>query len=259
MEGLPKKICPLKNTDKGFMEDWTPRRDLLNFPHSFRMLCLGPPNVGKSTAVKNVVVRAKPKFDIIYLLHCDILGTTEYDDIEAEKLTEIPAPYDAALFDRKKKSLLIMDDMEFQFMNRGQKKKLDRLFGYTSTHRSLSIVVCAQDFFNLPPCIRRMSNVIVVWHVLDLDLKNTIGRRIGLKKGEFDAIAQRHWNGVHDSLWVDTTKGTKYPLRLNGYCPIDLTTGDVTRCKAPNSPRGGKVSRGELKEEKSDDDEQIST
>lgn len=218
---FPNKILALKNADKKFMESWSSDRSMLNFPHSFRMLCLGPPNVGKSTIVKNIVVRADPKFKQIFLIHCDPDGTLEYDDLDVEILDDIPEPYDG-MFDRDIKSLLIIDDMEFQYMSKTERRRLDRLFGYTSTHRGLSICVCAQDMFNLIPCIRRMSNIIVLWKVMDLDLMNTIGRRVGLKKGEFHDLCLRKIRDVHDSIWIDLTKGSPYPLRFNGFEKICL-------------------------------------
>ena len=35
---------------------------MLNFPHPFRGVLLGPPNTGKSTSVKNILIRADPPF-----------------------------------------------------------------------------------------------------------------------------------------------------------------------------------------------------
>ena len=44
---LPNKILALPNPDKEFHERWYKNRNMLNLPHPFRCLCLGPPNVGE--------------------------------------------------------------------------------------------------------------------------------------------------------------------------------------------------------------------
>ena len=56
---LPNRLLALKNADKAFHESWHPKRNLLNFPHPFRAVLLGPPNTGKSATVKNLLLRAK--------------------------------------------------------------------------------------------------------------------------------------------------------------------------------------------------------
>ncbi len=44
---LPNKILALPNPDKEFHEEWYRNRNVLNFPHPFRAVALGPPNVGE--------------------------------------------------------------------------------------------------------------------------------------------------------------------------------------------------------------------
>ena len=51
---LPKEIIPIPCSDKKFQEKWKPGRDLLNFPHSWRLILAGPPSSGKSTSIKKV-------------------------------------------------------------------------------------------------------------------------------------------------------------------------------------------------------------
>lgn len=43
---LPQKIIPFKNADKKWHEKWTEGRDLLDFPHPYRITLTGPPNSG---------------------------------------------------------------------------------------------------------------------------------------------------------------------------------------------------------------------
>ena len=67
MSKLPKKILPIDNPDKEFHEAWDDKRDMLNIPHPFRSVLLGPPNVGKTTVVKNLIIRQDPPFEEIFV------------------------------------------------------------------------------------------------------------------------------------------------------------------------------------------------
>ena len=92
MARIPNTIIPIDNPDKLFHERWTNRRNLLNFPHPFRAVMLGPPNVGKTTICKNIILKAKPEFEEIFVIHCDPTYTQEYDDLGegCTVLEEIP-------------------------------------------------------------------------------------------------------------------------------------------------------------------------
>ena len=60
------RIVVFSSADKTLKESWSDKnraKNLANFPSPFRMLCLGPPGVGKSTLAKNVVVSQDPPFD----------------------------------------------------------------------------------------------------------------------------------------------------------------------------------------------------
>jgi hypothetical protein len=90
---LPKELLPIKNADKeGWMETWSKKRDLLNIPHPMRGVFLGPPHTGKSTTIKNILLRADPPFERVICIHCDHEGSKEWDDIGAEMRGDIPAP-----------------------------------------------------------------------------------------------------------------------------------------------------------------------
>ena len=108
---LPRAIIPIPNADKGYFEEWYPGRDPLNIPHPFRGIFLGPPNSGKSTLVKNILMRADPPFTRLLVVHVDPEYTQEYDDVGGELLSEIPSPDE---FDGAEKTLIVMDDLELK-------------------------------------------------------------------------------------------------------------------------------------------------
>ena len=225
---LPNKIIPLPNPDKNFHEKWYPGRNMLNIPHPFRCVALGPPNVGKTTIVKNLLLRAKPAFEEVIVIHCDSGYTKEYDDVgeNLEILSEIPAPED---WEGAVKTLVVLDDLEFKGMNKTQKRNLDRLFGYVSTHKNISCILCSQDPFNVPPIVRRCSNLWVLWRCPDLDAMATCARKTGMKAAGFNTIFNQLMMDPKDSLWLDTTDHTPYKMRKNGYTIINKQEGEDTK------------------------------
>jgi hypothetical protein len=114
-----------------------------------------------------------------------------------------------------------MDDYEFKNeLNKEQKHNLDRLMAYVSTHKNVSVLIALQDPYNVFPAIRRMANVWIMGK-LDIqsimDLMNKLGFNAVKTKELFSLL-----KGPHDTLWIDKTKNTPYPIRLNGYTPIEF-------------------------------------
>lgn len=215
---LPRKIILIDNPDKAFHEKWHKGRSKLNIPHPFRCIAFGPPNVGKSTIVKNILLRAKPQFEEVFIIHCDIDYTQEYDDIMgAQMLDEIPDPRDWV---GEVKTLVVLEDLEYKQMSKQQKRALDRLYGYVSTHKNISAIMCSQDCFNIPASVRRCSNFYILWRTPDMDSMATIARRTGLTKKIIMNIFDNLLPEFHDSLWIDLTSGTKNKLRKNGFQTI---------------------------------------
>lgn len=225
---LPNKILALPNPDKEFHESWYTNRNMLNIPHPFRSVCLGPPNVGKTTIVKNILLRAKPPFEEVFVIHCDSGYTKEYDDI-GENVTimdSIPAPSE---WEGLVKTLVVLDDLEFKGMNKEQRRNLDRLFGYVSTHKNISCILCSQDAFNVPPIVRRCSNLWVLWRMMDLDALACCARKTGMKASNFNTIFNQLMLEPKDSLWLDMTDKSPYPMRKNGYTVITKEDGNDTQ------------------------------
>lgn len=221
------RLVAFENADKGFHETWTPGRKPLDFPHPFRALLTGPPNLGKTTAALNILIRQTPAFDRVIIVHCDV-ETKEYDSIKegAEDGTviivpEIPPPtsyggnVDEDGDDIKLKQLVIIDDLDLQSLNKRQRENLDRLLGYSSTHLGLSVIVCTQDPFNIPASKRRMIEIFVVWRSVDMQSIQLLCKKVGVKN--LQELFDTYCKDRRDSIWIDTTPHTPYPLRLNGF------------------------------------------
>lgn len=214
---LPKQLVVFNNQDKEFHERWYPGRGILNFPHPFRSVLMGPPNRGKTTVIKNIILNADPGFEEIFVVHCDPGYTKEYEDIGVTMLEEIPAPEE---WEGLCKTLVILEDLEYKKMKGDAYKALSRLFGYASTHKNISVMLTSQDPFEVPPVVRRCANLWVVWKMDDLQATTTCMKRTGLDLPTISYIFKNLLKKTNDSLWVDKTKGTKFPLRLNGFKPI---------------------------------------
>lgn len=214
LQELPKKLIRIPNADKAYHERWFEGRDALNIPHPWRAVLAGPPHVGKSTTVKNLILRADPPFERVVCVHIDCEGTKEYDDVEAEMMSDIPDPQ---AWDGEAKTLCILDDIDCKALSKAQKHCLDRLFGYASTHKNCSVALCMQDAFSSPPIVRRCANLLIIWKSPDADSMAVLSRKSGLGKTKFDEMLDKHLKSRWDSLWIDSTQGSPYPLRVNGY------------------------------------------
>ena len=219
---LPKMILPMPNKDKDFHEHWYPGRDELDIIHPFRIVLMSKPNAGKTTVMKNILARiqeGKTPFERIIVVHCDAQETHEYDDLDCVLCSHVPSPQDIS---PSRKTLIILEDLNYQKMDRFEDGDLERLFGYASTHKNVSCMLTAQNAFSIPAHLRRCANVFVVWHNRDADMLKMLGRKIGLGYKDLCRAIDRHCQDEHDSLWVDFTTGTPMRFRKNGYEALTL-------------------------------------
>ncbi len=212
---LPNKILIIPSKEKKWHEKWYNNRDYLDFPHPFRIVIASSVNCGKTNLVKNILLRCSPPFKKIYLYHYDI-DCEEYDDIDIIKLEKLPNAK-SDMFKKNIKSILIIEDCKIL---KSQLDNLDRLFGYTSTHKGLSIIIISQNFYSLPPIIRRMSNIFAVWKKSsDFESLYAIGRKFNLDKKTFKEILN-HCKSNFDFILFDQTPHIPYSIRYNAYTPL---------------------------------------
>lgn len=208
------KLFRIPNRDKFFHETWYPGRNLLNIPHPFRAILAGPPNRGKSTICKNLLLRADPPFEQVIVVHYD-METKEYDDLKGDHfflLNDIP---NVSEFSGKKKTFIILDDLPIKQLRKAQQILLNRLYGYMSTHKNISICLCSQDAYEIPVLVRRSSNLWVLWKGVDLVSLKQLARKSGCEN--LMELMQEHLHVSYDSLWIDTSPNSPAPLRVNGF------------------------------------------
>ena len=208
---LPTTLIPFPNVDKKWHEKWGEGRDLINFPHPFRGVLLGPPNSGKSTCVKNILIRADPPFEVMTVIHADPENSHKYDDTDAKVIGTITKPEE---WSGVKKSLVVIDDIDVARLHREQATALDRLFGYVSTHKNISVFLCSQDPFNVPALVRRCATLWILWPMTDVSSVRACAKKCGNVTFEqlFELCENRH-----DSIWVDLSDNTPAKIRKNGF------------------------------------------
>lgn len=225
-------IVILENPDKKNNEAWTPDRDLMNFPCPSRIVLCGKPNSGKTNAILNILLKAEPRYEKIYLMHPSLLGddtddetdgdckVPEYRHIDYEPLYEIPSP---TFFKKNKgKSILIIDDVELKTLDKVQKKKLNKAVSYSSSHYNMTIIISTQDSFTqLPVCVLRFCNVFVLWKFNDLLYMKMLLNRAGISKRTAEKISnEMEGYNLHDNFCVDGTLDSPMKYRKNFYRPI---------------------------------------
>lgn len=222
-EKFTDEIFCFHSSDKNFKEEWKFGQSPWNFPASYRMWLFGLPDSGKTAAIKNVLVRTDPPFERIQILQLGLTDKnngkkkSEWSELEgAEIINSVPEPDS---YDDFSKKLLIIEDMDFKGMDHEDQSRLDRLASYTSSHRNLSIMLTAQDFFDLQPSVRRKPSVIVLWPTVDLDSLKCMARKSGLTPDDFAKIFKTM--NKHDSFWIDLTDSSPYKYRKNGHIKIE--------------------------------------
>ena len=230
-------LCLFKNPDKEKNEHWTPDRSLLNFPCPSRILICSSPGSGKTTLILNAILHAKPKYERIYLMHPALRHdgseveadddenfddeVSEYEAVDFQPLYDIPTP---SYFDNEDrvKTLLVIDDMEMRTLNKEQKKRMNKLVSYASSHYNMTIMLSSQCVFSqLPVSTVRFCNVFVIYPYADLNYNRMLFNRIGVSSKELPKIEAVMKNfGMHDSLCIDRTENSPAKYRKNIFEPI---------------------------------------
>lgn len=205
------------SNEKGEEESWYVGRRLMNFPAPFKAIFTGMTSAGKTSMIKNLIVRQDPDFDVVYIKSLDP-ECREYSDMlespAAHILEDIPRLDDLV---REGKKLLILEDLSFNKLTSEQKDVLQELFTHVSSHRNLSIIITCHNFYDLPTTIRRTAHLKVLFKQNDPKFMRQLCTATGFPINKLEELSPL---GYYDSLWVDETRGSPAPFRLNGYKPI---------------------------------------
>jgi hypothetical protein len=218
------KIISLKNPDKIHNEYYTPGRENLDFPKSFIAVISGRPNCGKTNTIYNLIVKfqsSKKKFKEIHIVHGSEYSN-EYDIIDPTSIRpDIPSYLEFENVDEHK--LIIIDDYDWTAIPSDTLKKVSELVRFGSSHHCISLIFVNQSFFRLPKIIKDMANIFIIYKPIDLDELNTLGRRVGFKRGELKDLFKKklpHWR---DSLLINLIPSNPYSkFYKNLYEPIEI-------------------------------------
>lgn len=216
-----KKIIPLKNKDKANHEKWYHGRNLMDFPAPISMLIIGAKGCGKSTMIKNLLSHASPYYDSGFLCHYDAYGTSEYDDAGLNILEPGYIPHNEE-FDNDEKKIIIFEDLPYESLTKEDKIKLNGILKYSTTHKLLSVIWTTHDFSSVPPSVRRLFNVFVVYKIPDMQSIRQIGIKAGLNNDDFNYLFNEFVKDRHDSICIDLTNGSPAPIRLNMFHKISV-------------------------------------
>ena len=205
------KIIGFENPDKIHNETYTKGRNALDFPKPFIMVMSGRPGCGKTNALMNLIVhwqRGKKPFKQIHIVHGSEFSQ-EYEILDATTIRpDIPSYTEYEDVDVHK--LIIIDDYDFTALTSDTQKKISELVRFGASHHCISLVFINQSFFRLPKIIKDMANVFLIFRPIDLDELNSLGRRIGFKKGVLRSLFNDklpHWR---DSLLINLIPSNPY-------------------------------------------------
>lgn len=214
---MPKLII-FKNPEKKDHEKWYKGRNMMNIPHPSRILIIGKPNRGKTNIIKNLIFYALPKFKRVFLLHAasgqdNTIVPLDYQHFGVKLLSEIP---DLDFWNNyeDEKIMLVVDDYNLKG-NRKRLHLLERTFGFISTHKGVTCVLALQNGFD-PMSIqfRRHCNLFIFFKTEDEKYNKNLAETSGLSRDKVTKIFKKYKFDIHDSLWIDFTANTPFPLRI---------------------------------------------
>lgn len=218
----PGKLLKFRCSDKDSIEQWRENRHPLNLTRPYRAVICGPPGSSKTSIIKSLIIHADPLFDRGYLWHPDPEATTtgEYQDCGLELLKDNKLPPTKFWFDsnkEKRQHVLVIDDIDTNDLSREQRSLFDRLVSTASSHCGLTVILASQVFFNIPVVARKTASLFVLFKPVseEQDLK-AMSKRVGLPAETLAQLFEDHCPDRHDSVWVDLSTNSPYPLRING-------------------------------------------
>lgn len=196
-----------------------------NLRHPIRAILSGPPSVGKSSFIKNILINQVPCFNRIIVFHLDP-NTQEYSDIECELYTSIPDIQQLIDgIDRSVRNCIILEDLPLKSLKPKERQSLDRMVGYVSSHKNTSILCTCQDAFNTPPSLRRMANILVLWKSPDMKSLKALTNQMNLPKEIIEYVFKAICRGHYDSFMIDNS-GSGPRFRKNLFEEIPLIDDD---------------------------------
>lgn len=209
---VPKKIFAIPCPDKLGQETWNAGRSLMNIPCPARIALIGPPNSGKTSLVKNLILHAEPCYNLI-MLRASIPGSREYEDVKAKSLEAVPNMED---LEGDIKKVMIIEDCKLKTFPKDERAHISNLLSYGSSHCGITVIICCQSLTDIPIELRRCINLYVLFKPNNMNDCEIIARQIGEKPAVLKNLVAKHLKERFQTLWFDQT-GCPSPFRKNGF------------------------------------------
>lgn len=215
--------------DKKDQEHWSQSRSFINKPRPYRLALIGPPNSGKSSICKNLILQARPEFTKVFVISNG--SSKEWEDYSDLQLSVDDLQDDGAIDiftnDVDGHRIVIIDDVELVSINKKLKGFFAMLFKHVSSHYNLSVVVSIQEYKMLPVDFRANLNVFCLsLNIRDIESISILGKKIGLSYKQFKKLFTDLKNSVENRqfsyLVIDNTTNSPVPVSLNFFQKIDL-------------------------------------
>lgn len=193
-----------------------------SFKHPFTCVVAGPTGSGKTTMVKKIIDSAVISTPPKKVIWCYTEWQSAYDQMKKEKTVQfIQGPPPAHVFDDKRPTLLVLDDMMGEIS-----KDIEEIFTKKSHHSNTSVFLLVQN-----PYIKEMRTISLNSHYVML-MKNPrdgsqasiFGRQMFPGNSQMVTAAyEEATSAAHGYLMLDMTQDTPNWERVRtGILPTDF-------------------------------------
>lgn len=227
--------------DKKDHETWHPGRDPFDIPHPYIAAFIGSKNSGKSTQIKTLWYWANPKFDIVRLAQLSN-RVHEYDWMTEPTLEAVPTIdwFDEQTDDGnggRHKMLFIMEDLEFDGMEKEERHALSALLRTVCSHMSVTVFIAAQMWSTFDKRFRQQVDLFVYWPTNNVNHNRMVSKQMGgdtekirriMRSRDMRPCAGRPRQSC--SIWVDNSGGVQvspHKYRINGFPIADQSEEEL--------------------------------
>ena len=205
-------VIPVESEDKAGFDKTPPQNHPLSMPRRSRIAICSPPGHGKTSLVKNLLIRSRSDHDpwqAVVVIHGCGEYTQEWNKVKHLKTSfqEADEQFWAAL--SKKHSggpiACIVDDMNYADLSPKERSNAYKLVQFVCTHMNVTAFLVSHSWVQLIPRLRRACDVVVLWPPTTggSDQLNYIARSLGLPKPLIQE-AFSHCQGKYENIVVYT-------------------------------------------------------
>ena len=236
MEGRERQsevgVPLLPNPEKDAMRHlWLPEdaSQPLQFASSgpFRLVCIATPGKGKTNLALYVAgLNAGPSGCATAVVWSPLGDSpnSEWRVLDAtEYVSECPLETDPLWGEPTERSLLVIDDIQTNALVGEQKRRLEKVLTWTSTHRNVDVILCIQGINQASPAVRRAANAWALWPTRDSTAINRLATSVSIDKRKLTELFERAAaRSTHSFLCVHWTGylGSRWAINIDGVIPL---------------------------------------